>query len=407
MKRILLAFLSIILLIITSCKKNDSDIPKENEVSAYGLAIRSQGSEGADYIQQVDDLMNGEIGINNQAIEQEGWAYYTAAGNRIFSLIYGTDANTAFSYGLDNTGKLVEKGRFAFERMDVTGEADANSFVGIGSPYDGGVHQYEIMTIDAVTPKIANRKMTALYHHGGTPQLDKWPTGIAVSNGKMFVPFYQFNGATLEPVNQDTAFLTIFNYPSLDSVTVLKDIRTGTIGIYGSIPCIFKTENGDVYTVSSTSVSAGENTVKPSGMLRIKNGTTAFDQDYFMNFETAGSAKVLMASYMGNNKALVRYVPVAGDTVSNYGIYDITKDACKLAIVDVVAKTFTPLANVPSHGSGYGGYVFMENGKGYICIASNTAGEVRIYEIDPATATAKKGALIKAQEVPLIFKLTK
>ena len=69
---------------------------------------------------------------------------------------------------------------------------------------------------------------------------------------------------------------------------IIYDERTSPIGVNGHSTGIEQTENGDIYSFSTSALSAGFTlATKPSGILRIKNGETEFDQDYFFNVEEA------------------------------------------------------------------------------------------------------------------------
>jgi hypothetical protein len=77
-----------------------------------------------------------------------------------------------------------------------------------------------------------------------------------------------------------------------------------------------------------------------------------------------------------------------------------------MAIIDLNNKTVTDIPQIPEHGGQYGAQWLVEDGKVYVSITSTTAGETRIYAIDPLTATAGKAAKIEGIEVPAIYKIT-
>ena len=69
-----------------------------------------------------------------------------------------------------------------------------------------------------------------------------------------------------------------------------------------------------------------------------------------------------------------------------------TANGCKLAIVDVVNKTFDWVGGVANkiNYQNYDFPLFTYNGKGYLAIQEQASLSV-IYEIDPVAKTAKRG----------------
>jgi len=394
-----------------SCKKKSSSeetiapIPAGSSRYAVSVRVQGTGETTADYVLTTDNIMSGEISVVGKGIEQPGWCYYMGNGNNLFSINYGEEGTRAYSLG--GTEKLVEKGKFWVDRLDCMGKVDENYSIGIGAPWGGGSYDCELMVVDVNKVAISSRRTHYLYKSSPDDKLNKWPTGAIARDGKIYVPFYPLDGPTWETPIMDTAYVSVYKYPTLEYITTIKDPRGAPIGMYGSVPSIVMTENKDIYTISPNAYVAGyTKTGNPSSILRIKNGEDKFDTSYFFNFEEQMNAKLVMINYIGNNKALIRYTLSSNDNSDRvWGLYSISLPFCKLAIVDLVTKEVKPITDIPDHGSGYAGGAFMENGKAYISITSSIAGEVRVYEIDPATATAKKGAVVKGLEAPLIYKL--
>lgn len=389
--------------VLGACKKKDES--PSNVTGAYSLALRVPVTDGtADYILQTNSLMDGEISAVGNGIEQPGWCYYMRSNNSLFSINYGDEGTRA--YVMNSSGTLQEKGTFWVDRLDCTGDFDDSHVFGVGAPWGGGTFDCEIMIIDADKVAITSRKTDQIYRSSVKDSLNKWPSGAVGNGNNIFLAFYPVVGATWETPITDTAYMTIYEYPSLKYVKTIKDTRTGPIGIYGSQPCIFKTENGDIYTFSSNSIAYGQSKAgKPSGILRVKNGATEFDQDYFFDFETKFGKRLVMGAYLGGGKALVRYISVTDDnatTPGGWAGFSLQNYFFDMAIVDLASQTMTPVQGLPKHAGGFCRNVFTENGKAYISIVSAT--EARIYEIDPISSTAKKGALIKGNEVPFIYK---
>lgn len=378
----------------------------------YVLALRTQGSSGTttDYVLTADSISKDykTISSTGNGFEQLAWCYFGSTGNTVFSFSYGT-INAGVAYGIKPGGGLYEKGRISFERMDCFGKGDDSTLIAIGAPWGGGSYDCQIQLIDANNIRIKKKKLTPLYMRDGNDALNKWPTSIVVNDNKMYVSFYPLDGASWNTDLTDTAYVTIYSYPGLDSLTTIKDTRTGPIGYYGNQINMVKAENGDIYTFSPSSFAGGYTQVtKKSGILRIRNGQQSFDPNYFFDVETAsGGAKLLSATYAGDGLLVARMqIPGTDDINALWGAFDVTVPICQIAIIDLNNKTVTHVKDIPVHGGQYGAQGLVEDGKVYVSITSTTAGEARIYAVDPLTATATKAAKIEGLEVPAIYKIS-
>ncbi len=77
-----------------------------------------------------------------------------------------------------------------------------------------------------------------------------------------------------------------------------------------------------------------------------------------------------------------------------------TEISCRLAIADLATKTLTPVPDIPLHRGGYGGNVFIEDGKAWLAV--NTGTEAYVWGIDIHTGKASKGAKIEGYDLPVI-----
>jgi hypothetical protein len=377
----------------------------------YVLSLRTQGTSGTtDYLLSADTISKDHktISSTGNGIEQLAWCYFGSTGNTVFSFSYGTN-NVGVGYGMREGGGIYEKGRFSFERMDCFGKGDDNTLVAIGAPWGGGSYDCQIQLVDATNISIKKKKLTPLYMRDASDTLNKWPTSIVVNGNKMYVSFYPLEGGSWATDYTDTAYVTIYSYPGLDSLTTIKDTRTGPIGYYGNQVNMIKAENGDIYTLSPSSIAAGYTKVtKKSGILRIKNGQQSFDPSYFFDVETASNGyKVLSATYAGNGLLVARMqMPGTDETAPAWGAFDVTIPLCKMAVIDLNNKTVKVIEGIPAHGGQYGSQGLVEDGKVYVSITSKETAETRLYAIDPIAGTAEKAAKVEGIEVPAIYKVT-
>lgn len=398
-------------MLLGSCYKEKNKFQQEGGNYVLGLRTQGSGNTTTDYLLTANSINTGlqTISSTGNGIEQLAWSYFGSTSNTVMSFSYGT-SNVAVGYGLAEGGRLYEKGRIAFERMDCIGKGDDSTLIAIGAPWGGGSYDCQIQLIDTRDIRIKKKKLTPLYMRDASDALNKWPTSIVVNDNKLYVSFYPLDGASWATDLTDTAYVTVFTYPGLDSLTTIKDVRTGPIGYYGNQINMIKAENGDIYTFSPNSLAAGySQTTKHSGILRINSGTTQFDPSYFFDVEAAsGGARVLSATYAGSGLLVARMQKAGTDTaaVGGWGLFDVTNPICQIAVIDVNNKTVKMVNDIPDHGGQYGSQGLVEDGKVYVSITSTIAGESRIYAVDPANATATKAAKIQGLEVPAIYKLS-
>lgn len=396
----------IILLLTTfiiSCSQDDIEPELPSEEEKYTVAIQVMGSndEAADYLVQTDELTEGSITSEGQGVEQTGWRYFTQVNKTVFSIGYYAD-NNAIAYELNNEGNLIERGRFVFEKtLDVLAPADDNTLLAMEVPR-AGVNNRVLHIIDVDNVSIQRKVETEIYKPAGD-SLVKWPTGMVVKGDKLFISFYPISpSGNFTTPNVDTAQVAVFSYPEIEFQKVLSDTRTSPVGIYGNATGIIESDNGDLYTFSSSSLAAGfTKETKPSGILRIKSGATEFDPNYFLNIEeVTGGGKIVYFAPVGNGKAVARIVT---DDSTLWGAFSVINPICKLVIIDLEAATVTDVSGVPLHGGQYATPSLVENGKVYLNIT--TATDAHIYEIDPETATSVKGAEVQGLEAKGIFNL--
>ena len=166
---------------------------------------------------------------------------------------------------------------------------------------------------------------------------------------------------------------------------------------------IWATENGDVYLFSpsyaKTMTDENQRTVLPAGVVRIKSGEEVFDNDYYVNIEAlSGGRSFLRSWYVGDGNFLLQMYDaplVPGNSAPT---------ALSLAIFNVNDATLKFVEGLPQTLSAFGKTPYMENGYAYMPVTV-TDGYPAIYRIDPARATAAKGAVFEVTSLDGIGKL--
>lgn len=390
---------------IASCKKKKKTEEEETvPASGYvlGLKTTSAGVD-AEYLVTSEDLMSGTISASGNGIEQMGWMYYHKVGNKYLAMDYTN--NICTGYKIENN-TLSSAGSFVFDRLDVLTNTSDGNVCAISAPWGGGSYDCKFMNLNPNSMSITatqNVVFNVLYNDT-MAQLNMWPTGSYIADGKLYVSYYPLHGASWDTPRTDTAYVNVYTYPGLNFVTTMKDTRTGPIGYYGGSPAIIEDENGNHYTISTCSLAAGyTQATKPSGILKINAGDNAFNSSYFFNTEALGY-KILTGAYVGNGKMIARVIPNSVDatTAGAWAAFGIDVPIHRIAILDLNAQTLQIVNDVPAHGGQYYTPFHIEDGKVYISV--NTGSNAWIYRVDPAAGTAQQGAVISGKSIQCFFK---
>ena len=151
-------------------------------------------------------------------------------------------------------------------------------------------------------------------------------------------------------------------------------------------------DDGYVYVFSpsyaKTMKDVRQQTTLPAGVVRINTTTETFDYAYYYNLEEkADGASFLRSWYIGGDYFLLLMYDkaiTASDKVAN-----------RLAVFNVTNGNLSYVGGLPDDVSGFGNTPYMENGSAYIAVTT-ASGYPAIYRIEPSTATATKGLVVKA-----------
>lgn len=358
------------------------------------------GPEATNYLVTADDLSEGgNVSAVGNGFEQLAWANYLQGEDQIFSLI----GATITSYSKDESGSLSQGstittplGTYAWEVVD------ESTMVAVGSPwFSEGTKQIYLIDTDAmsitktVDTPLAESIVDAVSGNTYLP----FPTGAEVVGDHLFVSFY-YGNQDYTSLNTNTASVAVYSYPELEFEKIIEDDRASVIGRYYSDFGIISDENENIYTISSSSFHCGyipAPTTK-SSILRIKKGASDFDEDFYIDFETlSGGYKLNDMYYVGNNKAVVRFVKDDSGRAVTWGAYKPhTEDPLLgFGIVDLKNKTFIDLSkgDVELSGGGWNGVALVQGGN-TVYVGVNNATYSGIYVIDVNAGTITRGANI-------------
>ncbi|MFC5044277.1 DUF4374 domain-containing protein [Aquimarina hainanensis] len=419
-------------IIAFSCKSDDDTVEPDKGQYVVSFQANPIGqNRPVDYLltlPSIESLTTGEISVEGKGIELKGWNYFHGANNTIFTTQY-TASGVTTAYQLNEAGKLTEVNNFSTPSAPMNFiNTDDKKMIAVellGSLDDPskGIPNRDFNIINTDNGMLEKKVNHAIDSNDGKnegPAYIPWVTGMVQNGGKLFVSYHKLPAAgTYNPIQvEEKAHVAIFKYPSFEFEKLIEDDRTSPIGTNGHVNGIEKTENGDIYSYSSSATTCAlAGATKPSGILKIKNGATTFDPDYFFDVENAtNGGKIFWMDYVGNNKALARII--LDDTIGPWGVYNEQGPFFKLVVIDLVQKTVTDVQGLSPHANRYTAPLFVENGIAYLSsrvggmpIGPPVNGDIKdgtshIYIVNPETATATKGAKINGLSIKGIFKIS-
>ena len=397
-------------LVLTACDSDDNnDDVESSESTAYSFVLQTTGDESVEYLITQDEISVDEgittLTAEGVGIEQQGWNYSFPVGNTLF--ISGYEDFSALSYKVNAEGEVSQLSSFVFDNvLEMFGNVDDSVLLAMDEPRDGTHTSRLLYTVDAETGLITEKVNFTLFDEDtGTPGEGSvgWATALVVRDNLLYVPFHKLsdNGYFYTP-DPDTAYVAIYDYPLTDGAEpnkIIADNRASNIGVNGFASSMIQTDGGDLYTMSSGAATAGfyPASTLPSAILRINDGETEFDANYYFNVEEAtDGGKLFWMDYIGDNKVIARIITDEQDGAL-WSAFTKSLITQKVVIIDLEAKTVTDVENVPLHSKQYTGPVEVINGKVYVSIEDGETAFV--YEVDIESATAVKGAEIAGKSI--------
>ncbi|MCV9928631.1 DUF4374 domain-containing protein [Flavobacterium sp. LS1R49] len=388
-----------------SCSSDSSSpngAPSEGTEKTKYIVTVTTGAVGvADYLLTADDVTTGSITTKGNGLEQDGsYRYYITNENKFFSLLYGQgNPGAVTSYALSTEGKLVKTSNFQAETVQVFAAVNKDILT-IKVPRSGDASIASMYKIDATTSLITGevQQDTRILAKNGERAFYTWATQVG---DKVYMPYMSIKGDGVDNFGTkypDSTWVAVYNYPELKLEKVIKDNRTSYLGAYFTNGLI-QDENGDAYGFSSAAATSNAvvTSTKPSAVVKIKKGTTEFDQTYFFNVqEKSGGYKISSSSYIGKGKVLLQM----------YGNVGTNKGVAKLAVADVYTQTFAWVTNAPSViNSTTTRYNITTEDASSLVLGINTPDGNWIYTINGTTGVATKGMKVEGGEITAIAKL--
>jgi hypothetical protein len=402
-------------LTLSACSKT-SDSPneeasKDTRNTKYIITATTGAAGIADYLLTADNISSGTISTAGNGIEQDGsYRYYITTQNKFFSLLYGQgNPGAVTSYALTAEGKLTKTSNFQAETVHVFAAVNTDVLT-IKVPRSGLASIAYMYRIDALQSLIVGEAQqdTKILAGNGERAFFSWATQVGE---KVYMPYMSIKGDGVDNFGTkypDSTWVAVYSYPALKLEKVIKDNRTSYLGAYYTNG-LYQDEQGDAYGFSSAAATSNGILIstKPSAVLKIKKGTTEFDQSYFFNLEAkSGGYKLNASSYIGNGKVLLQM----------YGNPGTATGAARLAVADVYNQTFTWVTGDKTFTFVPGGAAVItsttvnrynlvtEDGKSAI-VGINTADGNWIYTINGTTGVAAQGIKVNGGQITAVSKL--
>lgn len=328
------------------------------------------------YIQILGDLNITALENNNAAETPKSAFIWKYDDTGIYTTSFGAPA-TMVKYKLDENcipregEKMVVPGANTFSAVEFISPTKAYASVG------GGLAK--VVIFDPSTLRVTGEIDLAKTKRDGAPEM--YYIGTAVRDNKFFLALSYFDANFNEAY--DSAMIAVIDIATDKVEKVIRDNRTGHIFPNGAALEAFAMDaNGDLYVqgLGYTHVASGRDV--PSGILRIKNGQTDFDPDYFFNLKEATGKNCYGLYHFGDGQTFTTRI----EDPSKFW----SAPSCKFYKLNLNSKTsLGELSGVPAVQSSSTAWMRkFDNERILFAVAGAT--ENAVYEYNIASGTASK-----------------
>lgn len=374
----ILIFAASITGLLMGCESDSPDPAPAVEVDFAISTVSGAWPDQTTYIQGVGSLDFTTIG-NEKAIELTGSAGTTTFNGDVYATPFGAPANLV-KYSMNTEGvpeeveRIVVPGANVFSTLFFRTETEAYGTVA------GGFSK--LIVFDPSTMRITDEIDLSLVTKRVTDITRSYYSDMIERDGKLFMAVhYEKN---FVPAN-DSAYVAIVDLTASKVEKVIADVRTGMLfGGQGPNAGMIKTDNGDIYVQALGTLNDGGNS--PSGILRIKNGTSEFDKDYFFNLvEATGNISYGIYHTSGGRTFTARV-----EDETDFWEYLTGNPQFKYYEIDLNAKT--SLGAVSGIPTTYGSrrMIIHELEDKNLLFTTATNDENAVYKFDVSTNTTSK-----------------
>lgn len=420
-----LSSLLLIGLLLGSCESDDNgNVEPEEETNNYSLLTLIQNNSYSFnyYLQPIKNLDSQTAYTNENAVEilTETTAGVYQYGSDIYASSYSAPQSiTKWSYD-DTSEKFTQQGEVSTAELGYVGNIcfkdETTAFIGGPSSQNIAIFNPTTMTKTGLIDFSSFARfgeVTNFPEEGSTINIEA-PTEMVIRGNYLYVAFFLLNDLSTAYIPATlTADILVIDLTKVDitstdnSDAIVKWISSDkgiTVGAWNSgfgAKFMVEDEQNDLYILCHNAWG-GLDYGKPNCILRIKDGETDFDPDYYFDLETASRGlgnPVLNLEYVGdgiffgssNDPSAIN----PDDPLSYY--QDPIAQWYKF---DLYNKTGAKVSDEYTKGS-INAITYSENGKVYIPYQSIT--ESHIKEVDIATLENTK--LFTTTGSPVVRKL--
>ncbi len=392
---------------IVSCSSDDDGTPSEETIRIpaegmdYAVSVAIQGSEGdfTYYTFPADNLMEGTLTAEGQGIEQPGYYDFTQIDQTIYS-IGGLDDNNVVGISKNSEEYLVQTGDVSYQNsLSDMVKADNNTLVSVTMDAASDIITFRTFNSNSLTALSSKEVEVAQLTEVTDAGLSY--SGMAVSGTHLFLSYYKSNPDTYATAYTDQAEVAVFSYPELEFQKVITDDRVGPIGGFNIKDGLTKDNQGNIYAVSHSNPANGySQSAKPAGILKINNGETEFDEDYYFDIEEVSEGyNVLHLHYLNNGKMFAEV------NVQDRTAQETWSDGpLRSVILDLNSQTLNYINGIPQHSNGGRRLPLIQEGNNVYFTVSGENG-IYIYRANTQTYEAVQGAKIEANFTAGLFKI--
>ncbi|WP_281615733.1 DUF4374 domain-containing protein [Flammeovirga sp. SubArs3] len=335
--------------VVDDAESGSADIEEAQELMKSDGAVLVTNKDGYTYVNDYTGETFKKLKVNDEGVLEDM--------GEIPNL--GTNGNPLFTFLDDNRILLTSKQLW---------------------PVDG-VYSYQIINVSTMSEETSGTITLPINADADAGYSYMWANNYVFFEGKVYIPYVEAGES--DGAIYDEAQVAVYNAETMEYEKKITSSKTASV-CNGFNPSYGVSESGDLYLCSSnTALYAGNESV-PSGIVRIKAGTSEFDDSYFLDITEATGFHTLGMQYLGNNKAIVQ--------VFNSDVWDNSDYYVEYVLVDLETKSVESLDIPASRGGYYGARRSMgllANGKGVILTNHEDGNSLYIYE--PSTGKVFEG----------------
>lgn len=330
------------------------------------------------YIQGKSNLEFSTIG-NEKALELTGNTRTVSYNKELYALPFGAPATLA-KYSFNEEGNTVEDQRIVVPGANTFSALYFESKEVAYASVAGGISK--LIIFNPTTMRITDEVTLTLIKEEFPEATRTYYTDMIERDGKLFMGVHYEKNFT--PLN-DWAYVAVIDLKEKKVEKIISDKRTGMVfGGHAANAGMIKTTNGDIYVQGlGTTMSSGSS---PSGLLKIPNGETSFDPDYFMNMQEVTGNVCYGIYHTPNGRSFTARV----EEVSDFYEYQTGQPQFKYFEINVQKKS--SLGAVPGLPTTYGSrsMIILPYKDQKLLFTTATNDENAVFSFDTSSNTSSK-----------------